>query len=396
MFVWLLNWGRSIVIVGFITLLLLLGGRSFLPETRLLWGGWWVQQQSFPPTTGKTIRRTVKLPGWYLRFQAVIRAWRVGQRDELVLRSVCYLLVFCAVGWVWLLRWAISQMLKMESEPFVVGNWGWAGGWPNHTATIQMRLQVVVSTAGEQETTDRQQVKQLPGQAGWEATEIEGSLDKSGLALQPKPMKPVETMMQKCSGVEQAEVRPPLLLENSAPVRMVEEFGQESRTKAGVPAPGGSLMHHFSKLDDPRVERTKKHQLFDIVAITICAVIGGADTWVEVAEFGRDKERWFKTFLELPHGIPSHDTFGRVFCHLDPQQWQAGFLSWIQAVNQMTNGQIVPLDGKMLRRSHDKMLGKKAIHMVSAWASENRVVLGQVKVDEKSNEITAIPVLLDM
>jgi len=143
-------------------------------------------------------------------------------------------------------------------------------------------------------------------------------------------------------------------------------------------------MYHFSELDDPRVERTKKHQLFDIVVITICAVIADADTWVEVADFGRDREPWFRTFLDLPNGIPSHDTFGRVFRHLNPQQWQACFLSWIQAVNQMTGGQIVPIDGKTLRRSHDKTLGKKAIHMVGAWASENRVVLGQVKVDEKS------------
>ena len=393
MFAWLLNWRRSIVIVGFIALLLLLGGRSFLPETRLLWGGWWVQQQSLPQTTGKTIRRTVKLPSWYLRFQAIIRAWRVGQREELVLRGVCYLLAFCAVGWVWLLRWSISQMLKGESEPFVEGNWGWAGGLPNQTATMQVRLQVVVSAAGEQEGTDRQQVKQLPSQVGGEATEIESSPDKPGIAWSPKLMKPAET---KRSGANQVEVSQPMLLEGSPPVRMVEETGQESGTKSGLPAPIGAIMHHFSKLDDPRVERTKKHQLFDIVVITICAVIGGADTWVEVAEFGQDKEQWFKTFLDLPNGIPSHDTLGRVFRRLDPQQWQAGFLSWIQAVNQVTKGQIVPIDGKMLRRSHDKTLGKKAIHMVSAWASENRMVLGQVKVDEKSNEITAIPILLDM
>ncbi len=147
----------------------------------------------------------------------------------------------------------------------------------------------------------------------------------------------------------------------------------------------------FSKLGDPRVERTKKHQLLDIVTIAICAVIGGADNWVEVAEFGQSKEAWFKTFLDLPNGIPSHDTFGRVFRRLDPQQWQEGFLSWVQAISQTTKGQIMPLDGKMLRRSHDKPLGKKAIHMVSAWASESRLVLGQVKVAEKSNEITASP-----
>jgi predicted transposase YbfD/YdcC len=117
---------------------------------------------------------------------------------------------------------------------------------------------------------------------------------------------------------------------------------------------------------------------------------------VEVAEFGVSKENWFKSFLELPNGIPAHDTFGRVFRLLDPQQWQAGFLSWVETIVQSVKGQIVPIDGKALRRSHDKTLGHKAIHMVSAWAAESRVVLGQVKVDKKSNEITAIPTLLEM
>jgi predicted transposase YbfD/YdcC len=157
-----------------------------------------------------------------------------------------------------------------------------------------------------------------------------------------------------------------------------------------------AIASHFSSLDDPRVERTKKHQLLDIVVIAICAVIGGADTWVEVAKFGTSKQSWFETFLDLANGIPSHDTFGRVFRRLDPQQWQDCFLSWVQAVSQVTEGEIVPIDGKTLRRSHDKALGKKAIHMVSAWASDQRLVLGQVKVDEKSNEITAIPALLEM
>jgi predicted transposase YbfD/YdcC len=110
--------------------------------------------------------------------------------------------------------------------------------------------------------------------------------------------------------------------------------------------------------------------------------------------FGKSKEGWLKGFLELPNGIPSHDTFGRVFAHLDAQQFQDCFLEWVQAVSTLTRGQVIAIDGKTLRRSHDQSLGKAAIHMVSAWAAENRLVLGQTKVSEKSNEITAIPELL--
>lgn len=134
----------------------------------------------------------------------------------------------------------------------------------------------------------------------------------------------------------------------------------------------------------------------DMIIVAICAAICGAEGWEDVELFGRSKQNWFKTFLKLPHGIPSHDTFGRVFAVLDAQQFQACFMEWVQALNQLTKGQIVPIDGKQLRRSHDKSLGKKAIYMVSAWAAENRVVLGQRKVDDKSNEITAIPELLDI
>jgi len=158
--------------------------------------------------------------------------------------------------------------------------------------------------------------------------------------------------------------------------------------------PVTSLPAHFGQIDDPRVERTKQHLLIDILVIAICAVICGADDWVAVAAFGRAKQEWFKTFLRLPNGIPSHDTFGRVFARLDPQQFQQAFVAWIQAVSDLTHGQVVAIDGKKLRRSHDQHLGKQAIVIVSAWATANRLVLGQVKTDDKSNEITAIPELL--
>ena len=160
------------------------------------------------------------------------------------------------------------------------------------------------------------------------------------------------------------------------------------------PKPSAGIREHFSDLEDPRIDRTKRHLLIDIVVIAICAVTCGAETWVDVENFGKAKLKWFKRFLELPHGIPSHDTFGRVFNGLDAEQFQRCFLDWMQAVSDVFKGQVVAIDGKKLRRSHDKRIGKDAIHMVSAWALENQLVLAQVKVDKKSNEITAIPQLL--
>jgi predicted transposase YbfD/YdcC len=133
----------------------------------------------------------------------------------------------------------------------------------------------------------------------------------------------------------------------------------------------------------------------DILVIAVCAIICGAETWVDVEMFGNAKLSWLKQFLDLPNGIPSHDTFGRVFNHLDAKQFERCFLSWMQAVSEVFQGQVVAVDGKTLRRSHDRTLGKDAIHMLSAWALENQLVLGQLKVDEKSNEITAIPQLLE-
>jgi len=155
-----------------------------------------------------------------------------------------------------------------------------------------------------------------------------------------------------------------------------------------------SIEEHFGKVNDPRRDRTKEHKLMDIIAIAICAVICGAEGWVDIENFGNNKIVWLKTFLELPNGIPSHDTFGRVFSLIDAQEFQAAFYEWVVAVNEMIQGQIVNIDGKCLRGSDDQRLGKRAIYMVSAWAESNHIVLGQRKVDEKSNEITAIPELL--
>lgn len=153
------------------------------------------------------------------------------------------------------------------------------------------------------------------------------------------------------------------------------------------------LGSHFASLKDPRVERTKRHKLLDIIIIAICGTICGADGWVEIEEFGKQKEVWLKTILELPNGIPSHDTFGRVFAHLDPVEFEKCFFEWVQGISGKVEG-VIAIDGKTSRRSHDKTNGKKALHMVSAWSAENRLVLAQVAVDKKSNEITAIPLLL--
>src|SRR5436190_1166643 len=153
------------------------------------------------------------------------------------------------------------------------------------------------------------------------------------------------------------------------------------------------LGSHFASLKDPRVERTKRHKLLDIIIIAICGTICGADGWVEIEEFGKQKAAWLKTILELPNGIPSHDTFGRVFAHLDPVEFEKCFFEWVQGISGKVEG-VIAIDGKTSRRSHDKANGKKALHMVSAWSAENRLVLAQVAVDKKSNEITAIPLLL--
>jgi predicted transposase YbfD/YdcC len=160
--------------------------------------------------------------------------------------------------------------------------------------------------------------------------------------------------------------------------------------------PSTDITEYFAELEDPRVNRTKKHPLDNVVVIALCAVICGADTWVDIELFGESKREWFAQFLDLSNGIPSHDTFGRVFARLDAEQFQSCFINWVQAVCEVLNGQVVAFDGKTVRGSHNRGIGKKAIHMVSAWATESELVLGQTKVEEKSNEITALPALIDL
>lgn len=160
--------------------------------------------------------------------------------------------------------------------------------------------------------------------------------------------------------------------------------------------PSANLLEHFKSLEDPRAEHLVEHELLDIIAISICAVLCGADTWVDIENYGRAKEAWLRGFLRLPGGIPSHDTIARLFAALDSEALQGCFLSWVKAIAQLSQGEVIAIDGKTLRHSYDTGGSKGAIHMVSAWASENRLILGQVKVAEKSNEITAIPQLLQV
>lgn len=162
-----------------------------------------------------------------------------------------------------------------------------------------------------------------------------------------------------------------------------------------VDAPRG-LLRAFAELEDPRMDRSKEHKLIDILAIAICASICGVDDWTKMEIFGRCKEKWFGTFLELPNGIPSHDTFRRVFLLLNPDAFEACFIQWVDGLVEASEGRLVAVDGKSLRGSFDRANAKTAIHMVSAWCDSNELVLGQVATDEKSNEITAIPRLLKL
>jgi predicted transposase YbfD/YdcC len=152
-----------------------------------------------------------------------------------------------------------------------------------------------------------------------------------------------------------------------------------------------SIKDFFCEVTEPR-DSNKRHKLIDIITIALCAVICGADSWEDIEEFGNTKRKWFETFLELPHGIPGHDTFARVFASMDPKEFQEAFLRWVETIQETTKNRIVAIDGKTLRRSRGK--DTSPLHLVSAWACESKMVLGQVKTKEKSNEITAIPELL--
>ena len=153
------------------------------------------------------------------------------------------------------------------------------------------------------------------------------------------------------------------------------------------------FLKHLDCIKDPRHHNTR-HLLHDMFLIALCAIISGADSWVQVAEYGWSKIDWFRKFLELPNGIPSHDTFGRLFARIDPKGFHDFFTRWVGSLSESLKGKTVAIDGKKLRGSHDRINGKSAIHMVSAWATDIRMVLGQLTTDDKSNEITAIPELI--
>ena len=158
-----------------------------------------------------------------------------------------------------------------------------------------------------------------------------------------------------------------------------------------------TFLRHFASLKDPRLKNhNHRHYLTDILAITVLGTICGADGWVEIVDFARAKKEWLKTFLKLPNGIPSHDTFGRVFSLLDPQMFFECFLEWVQSLNLSLSNEVIAFDGKTLRGSHNRKKGKQPLHLVSAWASNQQILLGQIKTEDKSNEITAIPQLLKM
>lgn len=158
--------------------------------------------------------------------------------------------------------------------------------------------------------------------------------------------------------------------------------------------PVQNLQACFSTLTDPRKERARRHELLDILILAICAVICDCNSWVDIAQFCRIRLGWFQSFLHLPNGIPSHDTFGRVFARLNPLEFEHCFILWAEGLREALGGEFINLDGKTLRRSHDYASGKTPIHLVCAWAGANNLVLGQLKVADKSNEITAIPELL--
>ncbi|MGB5596507.1 MAG: ISAs1 family transposase [Crocosphaera sp.] len=155
-----------------------------------------------------------------------------------------------------------------------------------------------------------------------------------------------------------------------------------------------TLIDHFEQLSDPRVDRTKDHKLIDIIVIALCAMICGADNFVAMETYGNSKYEWLKQFLELKNGVPSHDTFARVFARIDPNEFEKCFRDWVSSITELMPGDVVNIDGKTVKHSVNKAEGKKAIHLVNAWATEQRLVLAQQKIHERTNEITAIPHLI--
>lgn len=156
------------------------------------------------------------------------------------------------------------------------------------------------------------------------------------------------------------------------------------------------LIEIFSTIDDPRMENKIDHKMIDILVIAVCATLCGAESWTEIELFGEEKEKSLRKYIELANGIPSHDCFRYFFMKLDPKEFQHCFVEWASEIREQLEGEGIGIDGKTLRHSYDNENGQATIHMVSAWANDNQIVLGQIKVDEKSNEITAIPKLLQV
>lgn len=161
-------------------------------------------------------------------------------------------------------------------------------------------------------------------------------------------------------------------------------------------SPTALIEKHFGTLRDPRALHSIEHSLLNILIITICGTICGADDWEAIAEYGKSKQEWLKTFLELPNGTPSADTFSRVFSRLKPSELQTCFIGWMEEVHKTTQGELINVDGKTLRGAKEAGNSRSLIHMVSVWSASQHLVLGQRKVSEKSNEITAIPALLEL
>jgi predicted transposase YbfD/YdcC len=157
-----------------------------------------------------------------------------------------------------------------------------------------------------------------------------------------------------------------------------------------------SIQRHFAKLQDPRIRRRLRHELLNIIVMAICAVIADCDNWQDIGVFVQQRQAWFARFLDLPNGVPSHDTIARVFSRINPAAFGACFQRWIQALGAALGVPHIAIDGKTLRRSHDRAAGLGPLHLVSAWATQQQLTLGQVAVDSKSNEITAIPKLLEL